>query len=142
VRCKKITCLFLILSFLELCGCMWDPYSGKRPFDYGEARWISEEGDMYFNVEDEYTNPLTGKIEISGKLYVCEYWFIHQTNQLSIDVFETEEDASDRNIMVELWGDCTFSNRQVILKVDPKRDAIFHGTRSEIVFIRHEMTGS
>lgn len=97
---------------------------------------------MYFNVEDEYTNPLTGKIEISGKLYVCEYWFIHQTNQLSIDVFETEEDASDRNIMVELWGDCTFSNRQVILKVDPKRDAIFQGTRSEIVFIRHEMTGS
>ena len=102
MRCKRIACLFLILSFLELCGCMWDPYSGKRPFDYGEARWISEEGDMYFNVEDEYTNPLTGKIEISGKLYVCEYWFIHQTNQLSIDVFETEEDASDRNIMVEL----------------------------------------
>ena len=37
-------------AVLLLCAC--DPYDGYRPYDYGEAKWVCEEYDAWFLIDE------------------------------------------------------------------------------------------
>ena len=136
--------LFVVISLSILIagfrGCYGnvDRYRQQRPSDYGPAKWVCEQADFWFEIEEEYHSPQSGKIKIDGVSYPCDFFFIHQTNQLAINVYADE--SSKEDIMAELWGNCTFSSSTLIVKVDTKRDTIFNGAMKELVFIRQEIT--
>ena len=46
---------------------MCDPYAGKRPSDYDDAKWVCEEPNIWFEVnsDEEERNELLKKIKKS-----------------------------------------------------------------------------
>ncbi len=69
--------VFICCIFLLLPGCMNDPYSEKRPFDYGDATWICEEYDIWFCVDmekEDYYYP-EGKIQLDHNTYFCKFFY-------------------------------------------------------------------
>jgi len=128
---------------------MNDPYSGKRPFDYGDATWICDEYNIWFRVDmqKEDYDP-QGKIQLNDNTYFCKFYFIHQTNQLSISVYpleyenilDTERDRAF--ILAELHGECEFSKDSFVLFVDKTRDTVFDGKVDKMIFVRKTGDGS
>lgn len=136
---KKVNflCLVVIIAAF-LTSCMCDPYSDKRPFDYGDAKWICEETYIYFTVdltEEEYYYP-KGEIEINGAIYPCEFSFIHQTNVLHILVYNTE-DFSPENMLARIDGECDFSPDTLVFHIDKDRDEVFNGKYDTLTFSRN-----
>ena len=131
-------CWVLILS-VYFISCMGDPYSDKRPFDYGYSQWICEDPYIYFTVdttEEEYYYP-KGEIEINGELYPCEFSFIHQTNVLDILVYNYRyKDTSIEYKLGEIDGECDFSPDILIFHIDKERDNIFDGKYDTFTFYR------
>ena len=86
-----VCCGFMVICAMIFTSCMWDPYSDERPYDYGNATWICSTDDftLWFDVDleqEEYYDP-EGGLVLDDTTYFCKYWFIHQTNQLTISVY-------------------------------------------------------
>lgn len=137
-----LVCLFLVL----LTGCISDPYSNKRPFDYGEAKWVCEEHNIWFCVDmkkEDYYYP-EGEVQLDGNTYFCKFYFIHQTNQVSISVYPLEyatipDTERDRcKILAELDGDCSFSKESLTIFVETESDTIFNKKIDSLTFLRVE----
>ena len=133
---KKLNCFCcLFFAVLLLSSCTYDPYSDQRPFDYGNAEWISETPEIYFSVDtamDEYYYPL-GRIMIDDTEYLCKFWFIHQTNQLHILVY-MDENATPEMCIGEIKGDCDFFPDHFIMYID--YDTVFDGQYNSIIFYK------
>ena len=74
---KKNVVLLFICVILIMCGCGYDRYYGKRPFDYGEAKWVCEEPSAWFVIEPEsedFTHP-KGEIVWNKQTFSVEYHF-------------------------------------------------------------------
>jgi len=136
-----VCCLTIILS-----GCMWDPYSEKRPFDYGNATWTCEEYDIWFCVDTEkedYYCP-EGELKLEEHTYFCKFYFINQTNQLSIAVYpysfaSISDNYRDRNeIIAEISGECKFSEKAFTLYLNTEQDTIFNETVKQLTFRKTE----
>lgn len=136
---KKIISLLIITCAVILTGCA-DPYNGKRPVDYGEAIWICEETDMYFEVGPEYSIPLYGKLIRDGQELDIEVWF------MDVDLTSIEVIYNDGEFRVnsELWGRSEFYPDKVIIHVneDSHPDSIFYGKYEKLTFIRTEKQDS
>lgn len=148
IKKSTIVCCFMIICSIFFTACMWDPYSDKRPFDYGNAEWIcsTDAITLWFDVDteqEEYYYPEGGLI-LGDTTYFCKYWFIHQTNRLIISVYPWEyKDIPDENrdndsILFELDGDCDFSSDLFTFNIDTSTDDIFNGTIDKLTFIRTE----
>ena len=61
VRCAAI----MLLCVLSLCAC--DPYDGYRPYDYGEAKWVCEEYDAWFLIDENLKMKFCGEIIVGGE---------------------------------------------------------------------------
>lgn len=131
-----------------LTSCMYDPYSDQRPADYGEATWICYEYDIWFNVDLEkydYYCP-EGELQINNNKYFCKFYFIHQTNMLSISIYPLEyadlpDDKRDRGaVLGDIDGDCTFSETSFTCFVTEMSGDIFDSKIEKMTFIRTELT--
>ena len=133
---------------LLLTACMFDKYSEKRPFDYGEAKWscITDDYSLYFYVnldKEDYYYP-EGEIKLGESTYFCKFYFIHQTNQLSVSVYPLEyKDIPDEyrnreDILFELSGVCNFNPNSFTVCVDKPSDTLFNGEVEELIFLREE----
>ena len=54
-----------LLCMLLLCAC--DPYDGYRPYDYGEAKWVCEEYDAWFLIDENLKMKFCGEIIVGGE---------------------------------------------------------------------------
>lgn len=129
---RLVVLLFCVLMCLT--GCQFDPYSNQRPSDYGDAIWTCGEFNIWFVVDtkkEDYYYP-EGELQNNGVAYFCKFYFIHQTNQLHINVYpleyESVPDASrDRSAVVgTIKGECVFSNDSLVFKIDTVT-GILHG---------------
>ena len=137
---KKLICLscLFIVPFL-IMSCTWDPYSGQRPIDYGDAKWVCTDPSIYFTVDTslEDASYHFGEIDINGQLFPCRVDFIHQTNQAWIDVFESQSLTLDSRIG-EIHGACDFSEDSIVVHIDLENTTVFNGRYESITFYRHE----
>lgn len=142
---KKIVILACCILLL-LTGCNFDPYSNQRPVDYGDALWVCDEYNMWFCVDlekEDYYDP-EGELQINDNTYFCKFYFIHQTNQLHINIYPLEyaaitDEARDRNSAVgSIEGECNFSNELFVLTIDTISGNIFDGTIKEMTFHKTE----
>ena len=144
---KKLL-IICICSMMLLTSCQWDPYSDRRPFDYGEARWVcaTDDYEISFNVDmelEDYCYP-EGEIVYNGKNYFCKFYFIHQTNQLHINIYPYEfadipdDERNREKILYEIIGECDFAPDSFTLHIDKSRDTLWNGKVEKLVFLRVE----
>ena len=118
--------LALILIFM-ISGCT-DFHSGKRPIDYGRAKWISESPDIWFIVKD----PEPGYSIPKGEMIVEDsviYFSLSFSN--GKDAFFSDDDQE-----ALFSGSCKFSPEKLVVKIYKNTDKVYNGEVDEIVFIR------
>lgn len=133
---RKIIVLICIgACCIALSSCNYDLYYGKRPFDYGAAKWICEEPSAWFVVDpnsEEYYRP-KGEIQLNNETMQFELFFIVETNFVA---FQIIMDSSLNDEPLELKGECEFSPQNLTVKVDQETDTIFNGQYDILIFTR------
>ena len=124
-----VSCILLVLITLGGCVVATDVYTGKRPYDYGEATWVSESPDAWFIVasqEDEDVIYPKGAFTIGSETIRFTLSFGH-------GIVAEFTDENDDEILL---GTCEFSPEKLIITVDKKTDTLFDGGYDTITFVR------
>ncbi len=135
---KTIIISYLLVTLITFCGCVFatDFYGGKRPFDYGEAIWVSESPDAWFIVnsyeEDERYYRPKGEIVVGNETIKFALSF-----DRAVTVRFTDEKG---NYM--LVGTCKFGPDKLVITVDKEKDTLFNGQYDTITFVREEIAES
>ena len=81
IRRKLLPGAVCLCMAVMVCSCQNLPH-GERPYDYPPAKWVSESGDLWFEVtEDTMAREgncypiLDGGAVIDGKTYECKVEF-------------------------------------------------------------------
>lgn len=130
---KFMTWICVAVFCFTISGCGFDPYYGKRPFDYGEAKWTCDAPLAWFIVDpyaDDYDSP-TGVVQVNNQTIQFRLIFVHETNLV---FFQTIDAGTAEYNNAELTGECVFSSTKFTIKVDTKTDSIFNGQYEELVF--------
>ena len=109
VRCAAI----MLLCVLSLCAC--DPYSGCRPYDYGDAKWVCEEYGAWFTVKEEENYQCYGEVVVDGKVQKIAILFAPGSFVVILprDAVENMSPIETDN---ELWnGEAKYSPTEFIL---------------------------
>ena len=124
-----VSCILLVLITLGGCVFATDFYTGKRPYDYGEATWVSESPDAWFIVaseEDEDAACPKGAFTTDSETIKFTLSFGHGK----------VAEFTDENDEAILLGTCEFSPEKLIITVDKKTDTLFDGEYDTITFVR------
>lgn len=139
---KCVILIWSIVITLSFSSCNYDLYSGKRPYDYGNAKWTCETASAWFIVDlaqDDYYCP-EGELQLNGQTLPLKVTFIHGVSDVILRVtkpgHETDEDDS---VELRIKGDCVFSPDRLIIKIKQGTDEIFNGEHGELVFIRESI---
>ena len=126
-----IACILLILITLGGCTIAVDFYSGKRPYDYGKATWVSESPDAWFivNTPEEDENFMFPKGEIAIGVKTVKF-------TLSFGYGKTASFTDENGDMI-LLGMCEFSSEKLIITVDKEKDTLFNGRYDTITFVKN-----
>ncbi len=134
----KYVCASLIVFSLLFClvSCTQDPYKGKRPRDYGDARWVSVSPDIYFDIHDY--NGSTERYKIKGVLK-----YKNQTIEIEVGFEKKSTEVmfiKDNNQHEVLFlGKCVFSSDKLVVSVEPEYDYLFDGSIKEVTFIKQAL---
>lgn len=127
--------IFMFFSFLSSCN--FDCYSGKRPYDYGLAKWVCEDPDAWFVVDpdaDDYYSP-KGEMEINGEIQRIQLIFVNGTNRVFVELLDKNSSwITEYKSIID--GKCTFSPEKMIIEVYKDMDAILNDQYDELIFIR------
>jgi hypothetical protein len=122
-RIKKAFFLILMFPIFVLCsGC--DMHSGKRPYNYPPAKWVSEKPEMWFG-------GVYWKYGFDGCL-------ILDGQNIEIEVFFNKGDgvAFGEKGKLGTRGRCKFRPDKLVVEIDKERDIYFKGEYKTITFIR------
>jgi hypothetical protein len=126
--------IYFLFIIIFLCGC--DPWSGKRPYDYGKAIWTSDSPKGWFivNTYEEDKNFIfpKGVFIVDNK----NIKFI-----LGFD-YSNVADFVDENGVQILFGTCKYYPGRLVIKIDKTKDRIFNGMIEKITFIREPISST
>ena len=136
---KKKLFNIIILCCLLLQGCV-DFSSGKRPVDYINTKWTSEDPNIYFEVKEEFR-------EIYGTVTYGKISTYNETIEIYVDfdygkgifIKKLESDNSFVDVDQILRGICHFGENKLIVKVIEKDEEWFDEDLEEITFVREDL---
>lgn len=120
---KHILMVGAVIIVLLLVGC--DLYNGRRPYDYGPAKWSSEDPEIVF-----YTSPETG-CHPEGTLWIGD---VEVPVVVYFDSNGVEFCKKDEDYHLVLRGICTFAPDKLVVEVTGGKE--FKDQYEEIVFKR------
>lgn len=133
---KKLLLVIVSATIFLLCSCNFDLYGGKRPYDYGDAVWVSSNPDIWFEIDtdrEQYYIP-EGVMRLDdGRTIPFEIYFVHETNQA---LFSARLNPKSQYYDCDLSGDCEFFPDKLIIHVNTKIDNVYGGRYETIVFVR------
>jgi len=106
--------IFVLVLLFMMSGCT-DFYSGKRPIDYGRAKWISESPDIWFIVKDPepgYSIP-KGEMIVEDSVIYFSLFFSNGN-----DAFFSNGDQS------LFRGFCKFSAEKLVVKIHKTKNLL------------------
>jgi hypothetical protein len=109
-----------------------DPWFGKKPYDYGKAKWTSESPKGWFIVhaheEDaDYMYP-KGEFIVDDKNIDFTLYLPNRT-----------ADFHDNNRNVILCGKCKYYPDKIVITVNKAKDKIFNMKMDRITFVREPL---
>lgn len=143
-------CLLLLgwkLDIIKYLPGMTDPYYGERPYDYGNAKWVCDSYNVWFEIDvsNEDIRRQKGEIEIDGVVYPCIILFAMQTDIVDIYIDYPLEallfNAAEMNNGI-IAGECDFSPETLVIHVDREKDTLLNGKYETLTFHREELSGS
>lgn len=137
----KSACKFFALLLIPvlLTSCFLVTNVSKRPYFYGDAKWISEDPDIFFIVDNsmEYSWYLRGEVIYDGEIRLCVFSFIDNTDQVHVFIIDDIDKPYLDAGIAGLFGVCSFSEEKLEIKVD-KGDTLFNGEYETLTFYRTE----
>mgnify|MGYP003360724667 FL=1 len=125
-----------LLCMLLLCAC--DPYDGYRPYDYGEAKWVCEEYDAWFLIDENLKMKFCGEIIVGGEKKNIAVRFL-KADFVAIVPYEMVDGEVKLAYEDYLWhGDAKFSPTELVLH-SPTVNYLFDEDDEEVVFVRQEL---
>ena len=147
MKAKSATCLCvsIALTIALLTGCV-DFYTGKRPIDYPNTRWVSENPDMYFEVGNSVSVEYA-QIMMHGEVIELICGFDHGVGITFYDVSAfIPADPSNPNdidgVRFEGWlfmGLCEFSKDKLVAKITNNGKGFLDKSIKEITFLREDI---
>ena len=127
---KKILLLVLVCIMCCLCGC--DMYVDRRPPDYINTKWVCNDPDIWFEVDDEHN--ILGEIKINGEVKPITAFF-----NMGCEVDFYPSTMLDENAVIDrkeiiIKGNCSFRKYKLIVKVN--YDTLFNNQYEKLIFIR------
>jgi len=146
---KKLLNFMLIISLLIIfSGCnMYNFHHGKRPIDFPDTKWVSDDPDVWFEVDGSTdSSELYGKMLENGEyIDIVVSW--DSGGAISIyraDIKEGIEYGEYYNWL--LYGSCKFTPERLIVETYKKnkhannyKDLIFNYQYDEITFIKENI---
>lgn len=132
---RFIIVLLTISLSLAITGCNYDKYDGKRPFDYGEAKWVCSDPNAWFYVHpdaEDYHTP-TGELTLDDKVIDFKLTFPPETDLVTITA---ETNGNSKGFTLTTSGKCTFSPNEFTITIDKQGDEIFEGKCDRLVFVK------
>ena len=144
---KKLAVGLCLSMFCLLAqGCV-DFNVGKRPTDQNNTKWVSQNPDIYFEVNDEYgavTGCNTyGKTTVNGATTEIAVRFDYGTTvQFSpISAYHKGENGSQSYIDGDDWlfiGRCEFSKNMLVVNVFNNSKGFLDDEIKKITFVKEE----
>ena len=134
----------MMMCFLSSC----DPHTGRRPINYPNTRWVSENPDMFFEVGEDIVGrqAVYAQITINGEIVeiMCSFevsgalvYFSDPSGFDSETGFPLEGINSND---VELFrGLCKFGSKKLVVTIDKNEKGFLDDSITEIVFIREDL---
>jgi len=117
-----------------LCGCNYDLYCDKRPYDYESSVWLSKDPSMFFLVDkesEEFYYP-RGELMQGEETIEFVFFFVAETNILLCKAWK--RNAKDEEY--SFYSNCEFFPDRLIVKIDKASDTLFGGKYDKLEFIR------
>ena len=133
---RMVLCLIILVTGITLLSsCGVDFFSGKRPIDYDNTKWVSSEPDIWFTVQDRIS---IGEITIDG--VTTEIWVIFDFgNGVSFRPPRTSENQLGYYNYGLFEGTCEFSKDRLIVTIADNKKNFLSDTIKEIIFVREDM---
>ena len=132
VRCAAI----MLLCVLSLCAC--DPYSGCRPYDYGDAKWVCEEYGAWFTVKEAENFQCYGEVVVDGEVREISVRFLKSVF-VAITPYEIVDGHTNPDYENPYWeGEAKFRPTELVLH-SPTVNYLFDEDDEEVVFVRQEL---
>lgn len=143
----KFIIIFLAAIVITITGCKNneneiivgpDPYAGKRPFDYGVAKWVSRDPEIWFKIDENdremFNEYFDGFIEINNEFVGIEVFFDKW------DGFYISEKSNSIDAPFTR-GTCKFSPEKLEVTIDKEADncEIIKGKFDKITFIKEPL---
>ncbi len=127
---KCIYMVFAILLLTLLPSCDTDPYKGKRPTDYINSCWLSENSNysMYFEV-----NNMNESILRIDDGEIIHFEFLWSAFDSGVNVYEYGKSGYTENLLFK--GECKFGKSKFEVKLSEKYD-ICVGLPDTLIFER------
>lgn len=140
----KQACKFLTILLIPvlLTSCFLVPNVRKRPYFYGDAKWVSDDPDIFFVVDNsmEDSTYLRGEVIYNGEIRLCAFSFIDNTDQVYVCIIDDIDKPYPDPGIAWLSGMCRFSENKLEITVD-KDDTLFNGKYETLMFYRTEFAG-
>ena len=137
----------MILLVVMFAGCAVDLYSGKRPTDYNNTKWVSEDYDIWFEVNsdfhDKYGCNAVGQITINGVTTETVFLFdygtginVYPTTSLEYSAYGKRYRDGDAWLFL---GDCRFGKKKFIISIRNNEKGFLPDDIEKITFIREDL---
>ena len=137
-----------VVCMLLLTSCQ-DLPNGERPFDYGPAKWVSESGDLWFEVTQETVFKggtdypvLDGEIKVGDEIFECKAgfdmtYYIRFWEKSDWEKLQKSGGLKGEKVdsLALLAGVCRFGKKKLVVHVLDEVGQYFNGEK--ITFIRY-----
>ena len=135
--------IFLVVTILlsvsiPLCSC-YDKYAGKRPFEYPNTRWESQDPYVWFEISEDGTvgnGPYSGQVQLQdGTIREVQVRF-NYTNEIFFHVY----DENTKKMLYYHGGTSEFGNPEFTVILED--GTLFSKEYETITFVRTEAPDS
>lgn len=127
---KQIKLALAIVLCAGFCAC--DINTGKRPYDYSPAKWVCEEPNVWFEVDEE--KQCYGEVHIGRKTISIALFFESGSGVQILPIEAVEQSPIDGTHI--LWsGQAKFSKTEMTL-YEASYNELFPEDNLEITFVR------
>ena len=142
---KKTLLIFICVIVTMLLFSSCDPFAGRRPVDFPNTRWSSENPDMYFDVGENRKITHT-QIVMNGEVIELICWFAVSGAQIGFDDpsgYDPEtgyhKAGVHANDIILFTGLCRFGRDRIVVTVTDNKRGFLDDSITEIVFVREDL---